>query len=81
MNSYLKISDAFGEQKFCGSISNFIDYAFVSCSEKVDITYVTSDSQSTEYRGFRSYFECNINRLIHLRKKQKLTLLTLFHFY
>ena len=79
-NSYLKISDAYGSQKYCGSISNFIDYAFVSCSRQVDIIYVTSGSQSPEYRGFRSYFERNINGLIHL-KKQKQTLLTLFHFY
>ena len=57
-NTYLQISDGKSDRKYCGTISNSEDYAFTACSGKVEITYVTSSTQNSDFRGFRIYFEC-----------------------
>jgi hypothetical protein len=57
INGYVKFNDDKNVKSFCGSIINTEKFIYTSCANKVTITYVTSNAQNNEYRGFNSYFE------------------------
>ena len=61
MNGYLLLDTECGQQKYCGNKENGGTFSFVTCSNKLSISYVTSSNSDVGYRGFNIYYEATVN--------------------
>jgi len=63
----LVISDGISTETYCGGTSLQRTYSFETCSNTFTINYSTSSSFSIR-RGFRAYYEGNINFIYNLNE-------------